>query len=93
MINTIGSASRNGGVTNTRAAVQAGIDEYNRALADGDIENDDPKLLVLLTDGRPCCNSLADPCPLKPVLNDLDIQVIIIGVGSFDRTNVDCLGL
>jgi len=91
MINVIEAAVYNSGVTNTYAAVNQGIQEFQRALSDGDIDAADPKLLVLLTDGRPCCNAAANPCPLKPTLNSLGIQVIIIGVGSFDRTNVDCL--
>jgi len=93
MINVIESAVYNSGVTNTYAAVNDGINEFRRALTDGDIDAADPKLLVLLTDGKPCCTPAANPCPLKSDLDDLGIQVIIIGVGSFDRTNVDCLAV
>ena len=47
--------------------------------------------MFIMTDGEP--NRGGDPCSLKPQLDALDIQVILIGVGSFDRTLVECLGM
>jgi len=90
MNNALGSSSFDGSLTATATAIQDGIDEFNRAIAAGDLVDGD-RLMFIMTDGEP--NRGGDPCALKPQLDALDIQVILIGVGSFDRTDVECLAV
>ena len=79
-----------GGSTSTRDAVQLAIDIFTDPTRnDPNIDN----LLVLITDGAPCCLSSDNPCnpSLKPALQAADIKVVIIAVGTFDETDVKCL--
>eukprot|EP00486_Rosalina_sp_Unknown_P016684 CAMPEP_0201579632 /NCGR_PEP_ID=MMETSP0190_2-20130828/27355_1 /ASSEMBLY_ACC=CAM_ASM_000263 /TAXON_ID=37353 /ORGANISM="Rosalina sp." /LENGTH=492 /DNA_ID=CAMNT_0048014345 /DNA_START=144 /DNA_END=1622 /DNA_ORIENTATION=+ len=94
MIGEIEAADYDGGVTYTYDALNKGITEFQQAIADGDINAGDDKLLFLITDGKPCCSSSGtntDPCPLKDDLDNLGVTVIVVAVGTFDQGPIQCL--
>ena len=78
-----------GSLTDTYAAVNSAINEYERAMYAGELAPGN-RLIFLLTDGVPVASS-GDVCDLKDELDDLDITVYIIAVGSFSSASISCL--
>ena len=78
-----------GSLTDTYAAVNSAINEYERAMYAGELAPGN-RLIFLLTDGVPVASS-GDVCDLKDDLDDNDITVYIIAVGSFSSSSISCL--
>jgi len=76
-----------GGTTYTKSAVQVAIKMFEKFSTIGN-----PRLLFLITDGKPNPSTLQSPCSLYPTLVAQNISVFIVGVGSaFSSSAVDCL--
>eukprot|EP00486_Rosalina_sp_Unknown_P006695 CAMPEP_0201569636 /NCGR_PEP_ID=MMETSP0190_2-20130828/11424_1 /ASSEMBLY_ACC=CAM_ASM_000263 /TAXON_ID=37353 /ORGANISM="Rosalina sp." /LENGTH=553 /DNA_ID=CAMNT_0047992183 /DNA_START=145 /DNA_END=1806 /DNA_ORIENTATION=- len=80
------------GSTPTRTAMLTGIEEYKRAINAGDLNNGE-RLLFLMTDGVPYPSNTQDPCisTILDDLADLNIRVIILGIGNFNVDSIACL--
>lgn len=83
--NLVQSLSWTQGYTYTKDAVQQVIQHFNSAST-----AERGKLMVLITDGVPYPTT-QDPCSLKTQLAGYGIKTVIVGVGNFDTSRIDCL--